>query len=247
MHSPVLKSCLFFVSTLLLWYFPVSAQNDINLPSDSTDLFLFVQREYGPDPVLINGLYPEDYILDAIGHPFFMDTIFYPGHVILHNQKFDHVFLQYNIFDQNIIVSQTGTENGSYQIIPPNAFISEFKIKDKVFRKFCFEGINEDYFQVVYNGEIKCLYSFTKKRYVSYSRSKYSTFTFSKDIRKSYLLKDQKLYEYKKLGSFLQYFPKNVKPGIKAYCEKEKLKLSKASDIEIGKLMQYIENEIRGN
>jgi hypothetical protein len=247
MSSPVIRSCLVSLFSLFILYYPGSAQLNNVLNSDSTDLFSFVQREYGPDQVLVNGLYPEDYILDAIGHPFFMDTIFHPGYVILHNQKFDNVFLLYNIFDQNIIVSQPGYESGPVQIIPPNKFISEFKINDKIFRKFCFDGIHEDYFQVVYNGKIKCLYSFTKKRYISYNRSKYSTFTFSKDIRKSYLLIDQKLYEYKKSGSFLQYFPKNVKPGIKAYCEKEKLRFSKASDAEIRKLMEYCENEIREN
>jgi hypothetical protein len=225
----------------------VSAQKYNALLSDSSGLFNFVQREYGPDQVLINGLYPEDYILDATGHPFFLDTIYYPGYVILHNQKYDHVFLHYNIFDQNIIVSQPDYERGPIQIIPPNKFISEFKINDKIFRKFCFDGLNEDYFQVVYDGKIKCLYSFVKKRYISYNYSKYSTFTYTKEIRKSYLLIDQKLYEYKKAGSFLLYFPEKVKPEIRAYIKKEKLRLSKASDTEIGRLMGFCENKIQGN
>jgi hypothetical protein len=247
MSSPIIRSCLVSLFSLFILYYPCSAQLNNVLNSDSTDLFSFVQREYGPDPVLINGLYPEDYILDAIGHPFFIDTIFHPGYVILHNQKFENVFLQYNIFDQNIIVSQPGFERDTVQIIPPNKFISEFGINGKIFRKFCFDGANEQFFQVVYDGKIKCLYSFTKNRYISYHTPKYSSFRFTQGIRKSFLLIDQKLYEYKKSGSFLQYLPKNVKPGIKAYCEKEKLRFSRASDTEIRNLMEYCENEIRGN
>jgi hypothetical protein len=247
MSSPVIRSCLFSLIPLFLLYFPGSAQNNNVLHSDTTDLFNFVQREYGPDQVLINGLYPEDYIMDALGHPFFQDTIFHPGYVILHNQKFDNVFLQYNIFDQNIIVSQPGYENNSFQIIPPDKFISEFKIGSKIFRKFCFDGVNEHFFQVVYDGKIKCIYSYAKNRYVSYHMQKYSSFKFTKEIRRSYLLIDQKLYEYNTVGSFLKYFPEKARLEIKAFCKNEKLRLSKSSDQEIARLMVFCEAEIRKN
>jgi hypothetical protein len=247
MNSPLLRFCLFSLFSLFLLYNPASAQKSNVLLSDSSDLFNFVQREYGPDQILINGLYPEDYIMDALGHPFFQDTIFHPGYVILHNQKFDNLFLQYNIFDQNIIVSQPGYENNPFQIIPPNKFISEFKINNRIFRKFCFDGVNENFFQVIYDGKIKCLYSYVKNRYISYHTPKYSSFKFTKEIRRSYLLIDQELYEYNKVGSFLRYLPEKVKPEIRAYCKKEKLRLSKSSDQEIGKLMEFCETEIRKN
>jgi hypothetical protein len=247
MSSSVIRSCLVLFIPFFSMYYPCSAQESNVLLTDSTDLFSFVQREYGPDQVLMNGLYPEDYIMDALGHPFLQDTISYPGYVILHNQKFENVFLQYNVFDQNIIVSQPRRDNISFQIIPPNKFISEFKINGKIFRKFCFDGVNENFYQVVYDGKIKCLYSFAKKRYVSYHTQKYSSFKFSKEIRRSYLLIDQKLYEFNKPGSFLKYFPEQVQPGIRAYCKKEKLKLSKSSDQEIVRLMEFCDTEIRKN
>jgi len=230
------------LSCLFLLLHPALAQENIDILSDSTDLFSFVQREYGADQVLINGLYPEDYIMDALGHPFFQDKLFYPGYIILHNQRYDGVSLQYNIFDQNIIVSQPGYENTPFQVIPPVKFITEFKIADKIFRKYCFDGTNEKFFQVVYDGKIKCLYSFIKKRYVSYHTEKFSSFKFSDDIRKSYLLIDQKLYEYNTLGSYLRLFPEKVKPGIRAYCRKEHIRLPKSSDQEIGKLIEFCEN-----
>jgi hypothetical protein len=247
MSSPATRSCLFLLIPLFLLYYPCSAQESNVLLTDSTDLFSYVQREYGPDQVLINGLYPEDYIMDALGHPFFQDTIFHPGYVILHNQKFDNIYLEYNIFDQNIIVSQPGNENNSFQIIPPNQFISEFKINSKIFRKLCFDGVNEHFFQVVYDGKIKCLYAYSKNRYISYHMQKYSSFKFTNEIRRSYLLIDQKLYEYNTIGSFLKYFPETVKSGIKTFCKKEKLRLSKSSDQEIARLIEFCEAEIRKN
>jgi hypothetical protein len=227
---------------LFLWYPPLSAQKNNTLLSDSTDLYSLVQKEYGPDQVLINGLYPEDYVRDAIGHPFFQDNKFYPGYIILHNQKFDDVSLKYNIFDQNIIVSQPVDENNTLQIIPPNKFITEFRVNDKLFRKFCFDGANEKFFQVIYDGDIKCLYSITKKRFISYHTQKFSSFKFSKEIRDSYLLIDQKLYRYNTLGSILRHFPDKTKPEIKAFCKKERIRLSKSSDQEIRKLIEFCEN-----
>ena len=59
MSFPVLRSCLFFIFGLFLLFFPASAQKNSIFLSDSSDLFNLVQREYGPDQVLINGLYPE--------------------------------------------------------------------------------------------------------------------------------------------------------------------------------------------
>jgi len=227
-----------------LSFHQAGAQKSLGSLSESSDLYSYVLSEYGPDLVLVNGLYPEDYILDATGHPFLMDTVFHLGYLVLHHHKYDNVYLQYNIFDQNVIVSQPNGENAALQVIPPNKFISEFKMDNKLFRKFCFDGANEHYYQVVYDGNIRFLYSYAKKRFVSYNRSKYSTFTFSKEARKSYLLINQKLCEFKNLGSFLQYFPESRVPGIKAYCKKEKINFSRATDQEIEKLMKYCDQEM---
>ncbi len=242
MKSRVFKICLFFFPCLFLWHPPSSAQINNTLLSDSTDLYSYVQKEYGPDQVLINGLYPEDYVLDAIGHPFFQDNKFYPGYIILHNQKYEDVSLKYNIFDQNIIVSQPVDKNITLQIIPPDKFITEFRINDKVFRKFCFDGTNERFFQVIYDRDIKCLYSYTKKRFISYHTQKFSSFRFSKETRESYLLINQKLYRFDTLGSILRLFPDKTKSEIKTFCKKERIRLSKSSDQEIGKLIEFCEN-----
>jgi hypothetical protein len=247
MNSEVIKTCLFLISGLFLSYHSVIAQENQTFPPDSSDLFLLVEKEYGPDPVLINGLYPEDYILDAIGHPFFKDTLFHRGYVVVHNQKFDNVSLQYNIFDQNIIVSQSVKGSTSLMVIPPDKFISEFRFDDKVFRKLSFNGVGEDFYQVVYDGKIKCLFSFAKKRYVSYHNQKYSSYTFTKDLRKMYLLIDQKFIEFEKAGSFFKCFPEKARPEIKAYCKNKKIRFSRSSEQEIAKLVEFCETGIRAN
>jgi len=244
MNSNLIKQSLISIVILVLSYHQVDAQKSRGTLSESPDLYNYVLSEYGPDQVLINGLYPEDYILDATGHPFLLDTVFHSGYLVLHHKKFENVYLQYNIFDQNIIVTTHAGENGYLQVIPPNKFVSEFKMDNKLFRKYCFDGANEHYYQVVYDGSIRFLYSYAKKRFVSYNRSKYSTFTFSKEARKSYLLINQKLCEFKNLGSFLQYFPESRVPGIKAYCKKEKINFSRATDQEIEKLMKYCDQEM---
>jgi hypothetical protein len=195
----------------------------------------------------MNGSYPQDYPPDVIGHPFLQDKIFFHGYVVVHNQKFDHLFLKYNIFDQNIIVSLTAADNSPLKVIPPNTFVSEFFLNGKLFRKFCFDGMNEKYYQVVYDGKIKCLFSFSKNRYESFHNSDYRSFKFSGDIKKSWLLIGQNLYPYKTLRSFLQYYPDRLRPEIKTYCRKKKLRLSKSNDQEIKQLMEFCENKIPGN
>jgi hypothetical protein len=242
MNTPHFKGVPFIVYFLVLMYSQVQAVNAPAGNPDSTDIFTYVQQEYGSDQVLMNGFYPEDYVMDALGHPFLMDKIFYPGYIVLHDQKFNGVFLKYNIFDQNVIVSQTGTEDASLQVIPPNKFISEFKIGDKVFRKMAMDSAGERFFQVVYDGKMKCLFSFSKLRYESYHVNKNSSFKFTKEHKKSWLLTDRGFFRFNSLRSFLKYFPSNAKSGIKDFCRREKLKLSKSSDQQMAKLMEFVED-----
>jgi len=237
---------LYVFSLILVIVQPVRAERSHDLRCDSTDVYTLLQHDYGPDQVLVNGLYPEDYILDALGHPFFQDTRFFPGSVILRNTNYKGLGIRYNVYDQNIIISHQSTGNGTFQVMPPNKFISEFQLDDKTFRKLSFEGMGDRFYEVVYDGKMKCLYHIAKKRYTSYHAKEYSSFRYSREIRNSYVVINQQIHEYKSLGSLLNYFPKEERAAIRTFCKKEKINVSKSAESQIGKLMAFCEKRLPG-
>jgi hypothetical protein len=246
MNFSLFKTGIFLVFCLNFSDFNAFAGIYNHAGTDSTDLFSIVRQAYGPDQVLMNGLYPENYDRDVIGHPFFMDNLFYPGYVIVHDQKFDHLFLKYNIYDQQIIVSPGTAENSPLQVIPPNAFVSGFLLNGRLFRKYCFNGEKAQFYQVVYDGRIKCLYSFSKGRNESFHTSRNRSFAFTGEIKKSWLLMDQQQYSFHSLRSFLSNLPTDSRPEVRVFCRKSKLRLKYATDQEIRRLMEFCDHTLNG-
>lgn len=232
-------SCLFF---LALAHFPLSGQEKDKPDTEPTGLLQLVQEEYGPDQILFNGIYPENIYRNALGHPFLGENKFFPGHLVAHKRLFDNIYLKYDIFDQNIIITQNPDSENPVKIIPPNKFISEFGINTRLFRKYRGDDGKDRFFQVVYDGEIKCLETWTKERVESFHTEKYSSFRFKDETKKSYLLIDQKFCSFSTLNSFLKYFPKEMKPDLKKFFSTERINLASASDEQIKKLFSFCEN-----
>ena len=209
--------------------------------SEPEKFYALVENAYGLDQVLINGIYLENVYRNALGYPYLKEDKYELGYIVIHGKRFDNIEIKYNAFDQSLVIRKESKSGTPLEIIPPNEFITEFKLNKKFFRKIPDETGKVKYYQVVYDGSFKCLYHWTKERVESFHDSKTVSYRFLDEVRKSYLLIGGKLLRYKSKGSFLSLFPSQFKPEIAAFCKKESINPVKADDILMNKLFAFYE------
>ncbi len=239
--------CMIF-TILLSWVcHPAAGQTTGDGLNDSIGIYSLVQNTYGSDQVLINGIYHENYYLNALGHPFLMENRFYPGSVVIHNKLYRNLTLKFNIYDQNIVIRQNLNNNNPVEFEPPVAFISEFMINDMHFKKLKDETGKDRFFQVVYDGNIKLLNAWSKQRVVSFHNVRLSSYRFDEEVKKSFILIGQRLCRFNSSGSFLNLFPKELLPEIKSYCRKESIRPGKGPDENARKLTAFCDGLMKKN
>lgn len=218
---------------------PIQAQEiSYALVSDYNEHF---NQAIGLDENLINGY---KYIVEhpnRKGHPFLGSDEFKPGKLVINNTIYAHVDLLYDILNQDVLLSYKNSLGNVNYIVLHKGFITEFDIVDKHFKKLFFDETGSQFFQVVSNKQIMCLYFWEKTLVVSSSSLK-SYYDYSDQNKKTFLVINDTLEQYKGKHSFVKLFPKELQGKIKKYINSRKINLRNASDGSIKKLIEFCES-----
>jgi hypothetical protein len=233
---------IILISSLCLLNLCLSSYAQEHAPDAKADywneLYKSVVNEYGFDQVLVNGIFYEDDLLGKIGHPFLFENRFYQGTLIFRGNEYKGIEMKYDIYDQQLLIYVTQNYSNAW-IIPPNAFISAFSFDGKAFVKYTLKG-EPKFYQVVFDSEkLKCLYYWLKSRYDSDHERKFYSYGFTESARKSYLLLNDILLEYKNNSSFVRLFPQEIKYQIERYIKSNRIKVNKCDDSVVQKLIIY--------
>ena len=202
----------------------------------------YFDLSYGPDYNLINGI-KYLYLYSAIeGHPFFGENQFYTGSLVIANREYQDVYLKYEIYNQKIILQYSPFSGGTDQILLKNKDIHEFKIDDKLFRKYSFPETGTRFYQVVTPGKIYCLYYWEK----DLNCSNLSAFNFSNQKKESFLVKNGKPYSFRNRRKFRKLFPVQYQKEIKQYIRKKKIWMRNETDIKMRHLLEFC-NQLNEN
>ena len=235
------RSFVLFLTYLLLFRFSFSGysqKSEAGISVSYDELYQSVQKKFGVDQELTNGIFYEDQFREAIGHPFLFDNDFHNGYLIFRNKKYDYVKIKYDIYEQHLVLYYAFF--GSYVwIIPPNEFVSEFSIDGRVFRRFSFEGKNAAYNQVIYDcDKLKCIYSWSKKRYDSAHKGMFNSYKFTDSRLKAFLFQENTWFEFHNNRSFIRLFPAESRIRIKKYIKQNKIKVTQ-NDATMQKLLNF--------
>jgi hypothetical protein len=213
-------------------------QSPIAKADYGNELYSSVVSAYGFDQVLLNGMCYEDDYRGKIGHPFLFEDQFYKGSLVFREREYQGVNLKYDVYKQQVLlyVSQNNT---NAWIIPPNDFISAFKMGEQLFVKQTYQGVPRFYQMVFDTDSLKCLYYWSKKRFDSDHQREYNSSKFNNSERITYLLVDDVLKKYRNNSSFVMLFPQERQVRIKQYIKNNKINVAKSSDVEIHDLLSY--------
>jgi hypothetical protein len=195
----------------------------------------------GLDENLINGHQYFDEYPKAKGHAFLDNNEFISGNLVINNKTYADVEIKYDILNQDVILRYKNSFGSMNQIVLQKNFITEFEIDDKQFKKLYFEETGTQFFQVVSSKEIKCIYFWEKTLTISSSSLK-SYYDYSDQRKKTYLVINDTLKQYKGKRLFIRLFPEEQKSLIKKYIKKHKINFRDASDKSIKELIEFCES-----
>lgn len=232
---------IFLLSTLSLNFFlnkALSAQPAYVSEKEFYELKENFDHLNGPDYNLLNGrqYYP---LFSGISHPYFNTDRYRPGSLLLNGEAYDSVTINYDIFDQQVILQYpVNISDQNIKVVLNRELIDHFKIDGKTFRKMSFPETGSSFFQVVSSGDLSCFLHWEKRL----NRSTYSgntSYNYSKQSREIYLQKEGQLYVVRSRSSFTGMFDEAYQKEIKGFLRREKIRFRNASDAKLGELMNF--------
>jgi len=207
----------------------------------SQDDAMEMDRVYGPDPMLYNGK-KYTYFLppETGGNQFLLSTDYFTGELTIKGKTFEGIILNYDIYNQQLLLTYAN-ETGSFNIIEiSKAWLESFRLENLEFR--CLSYDNEPHFyQVLGDGPFFIMYYWRKdlKLDATYGAK---NFTFTPAMKKKYVLIGDKLRPFSNKQSLVSLFDMQHKPEINNYIQLNRIKIKKASDETMTKLINYISN-----
>ncbi len=225
----------FFSNALLL------GQNDSNIQSQISDVLTNTNLVYGPDEMLENGrLYIPDHP-KARGNPYFTDSEWKEGSLIVKGDVYSNVLVKFNVnLDQLILKKEYIKKESHIPIILNNNFIDSFSVEDRLFislhtMPFIPELIG--FAELIYKGRIIFLIKHNKEFINRYSQSNpYGDYSKLNSV--NYIYEDERLTRLNTKRSFLNYF-ESYKKEIKKYIRQNSIRYKKATSAQLFELIKY--------
>jgi hypothetical protein len=192
----------------------------------------------GPDYNLLNGR-QYDRLNSGTSHPFFNTDRYRAGTVVLNGETYDSILINYDIYDQQVILQVPGwISDLNNKVVLNRERIDHFQIDGKKFRKMSSPGTGTSFFQVMSSGGISCYLLWTKKLYRSSTASN-ARIRYLKQSREIYLQREDRLFRIKNRASFAGFFDEAYRKEIKEFLRREKISFRDASDEQLGELMSF--------
>jgi hypothetical protein len=209
--------------------------------STAQQIILAADNVYGSDPLLYNGrLYTAFYGMNAKNNQYLVCSQFEPGSVTLRGVTFTDLLLNYDIYNQQLLLEYTGNPGFTSAIIVSDAWLETFSIKDKKFRVFPVPDEVNRIYQEIGSDQTRILYFW--KKYLHFDNtgnSKNPKKTFSNPVREMSLLTDGKIVRYRNNRSFVNLFNPEKKKGIREYINSRHINVKKASDEIVEQLIIF--------
>jgi hypothetical protein len=198
---------------------------------------------YGLNSILYNGkLYSFNLSDKTKGHPYLYSADYEKGSIIIKEIKFDNVLLNYDIYNQELLLKYKDIY-GSYRILMVSkAWLNGFDMHNSKFELInCSDG-QKRFFQVIGCDSISVLFYWEKKLSLSDQIGNKDLY-YSDPGRSMYLYKKGQFFRFRSNKNFINYFNSDVKNEIKYFINGDKINVKKASDEKILRLITYC-NEV---
>ncbi len=203
------------------------------------------EERYGPDADLLNGeKYNYAYRSDR-GTPFFE----VPGDplalVQIKGKIYENQKIRFDIYNQLMVLDYLDRSGAPGSIILRDEWTDDIRIGAFLFKKFPDAKGNRRFGQVIFEGSFSCLY-FWEKNYLPDLHEGENHYYFTEPMRQAVVINQGNSTPFTGNRSFLDCYPDGQVVQIKKYLKEQRIRVKKAPDQEMMKLMEYI-NQIPGH
>ncbi|MGC9344049.1 MAG: hypothetical protein ACP5E3_15205, partial [Bacteroidales bacterium] len=215
----------------------LSGQN--SAPKSLLELKKKFDKVYGVDYTLVNGRKYVNFYGSAEGHPFLNDPEFEIGWIELKGTIYEYQLINYDIYNQELIVEYDSDLIGKQRYIIPNIFLEAFGMGEREFVKLKLQDREKRFYELISTGKDSLL--LTHEKMYSINRNANSQgFLFSPTITRNYLLQAGNLRRIKNNRSFRKSFPLDMQNDLKSFMKVNRIKIRKADPLLLKRLMNYI-------
>ena len=216
----------------LLWLADIDAQQQ-----SITDYLAECERLYGSDADLVNGekyFYP---YTRSDGDPFFFSE---PRQVVIkvHEKEFAGQLVRYDIFNQQVVLDFNDIYGGTTSLVLRNEWVESFSFEEHLFKRMKGPEGDAGYFQVVVDGPISCVYTWSKS-YLLNLNSGVQSYYFTDPLKESFLVINNTFFPYRNNRTFLKAFDSGQQKTIKQFMRQSKVKVNKSPDWQMRHLIEY--------
>jgi hypothetical protein len=192
------------------------------------------------DPVLINGRF---YVFHppygTEGNQFISGREFIDGSVKLKGLSYTGLKLNYDIYNQQLILKYSSKSGAANQIIVPDGWLESFTLNQDEFQLINSANGKKEIYQVIGSENTRVLYSWRKNLELSLVHGA-TNYVFSKPVRTMYLLHKGSLHRYKNNRGFNSYFDADTRARIREYMRKNKINTRKSDVSSMSALLDFI-------
>ncbi len=189
-----------------------------------------VDRAYGQDQELVNGMQYYNRHPRSLGHPYLLEGWVHQGSVTIRGKLYSDIWLKYDIYAQQVEVEYRTMNGADNQVILVGDRLDEFTIGEYYFRRMKLEEEQpqEQFYQVIGDGRMVWYIQWEKKLVPVSGDSRFiEEFTSPK---RDYLLElDGSIHAFHNKKSFIKLFPIAIQKDMKRLMKMNYLQIRTAS------------------
>ncbi|MFH1297571.1 MAG: hypothetical protein ABIJ04_09900 [Bacteroidota bacterium] len=207
----------------------------------SQDAATILDRVYGLDQTLING--KKYNFLPPFGtkrDQFLFSPVYIAGSVTLKGKGYQDIELNYDIFNQQLLLKYVDEAGGRNSIEVSKAWLTNFSLGNMNFEFLHLEQ-EPHFYQVLGERPVQILYYWRKNLDLDVVVGSYN-YIFTRAVRDSYVFMDGQLKPFRSKRSLVRLFNPRYRQEIKSYLRKNKVNVKKASDKAMAEMITFIRN-----
>lgn len=228
---------IFFIiiSSLL----PALAQSQKGKEANQPDLSAYIREKHGFDQRIINGILYYNKYYRVLNHPYYSGEESFPGTVILSGKSYDDVQINYDIYEQHLVLEYQGLSEGLFKIIISPRYTDAFQLAGNYFEKLTMDDRGPLFYQVITVNDLSLYIHWEKQKMVTSNNLQHPY--FFTDPKQSYFLSiSDKLFPFSNKKAFVHLFSGVSKKDIRRYMRRSSIRFSDASPDKLAGLLEFI-------
>lgn len=193
-----------------------------------------VDRTFGSDQGLVNGIqFSNQYILIE-GNPYFFDGRFRIGSVLIGDQFYEYVRLRYNLYTQKVEIEYLAPEGHMNQLITVPEQMPAFILEGYVFRRMQIGEEEPAYYMVLSSGKTSCYIGWSLEAMGGGNTQR----SFGPLERKFWIQQGEYWTDFHNRKSYIEAFGPERKKEFKDLLKSKKFYFNQAGTIELLDLVE---------